>query len=172
MRRMDDVPQRVFTPGQPAVVLRPEQPADEAFLLHLYASTRQEELALTNWDAATRAAFVTSQFDAMRQGYAGMFPDGQFSIVLLGDRAIGRMVIHRGAQEIRLVDMALMPESRCRGIGAGLVQTLLAEARRARKPVSLHVLKGNRAARLYERLGFRFTGGDGLYDEMTWPALA
>jgi ribosomal protein S18 acetylase RimI-like enzyme len=157
---------------QPPVILRPEQPTDEAFLLELYASTRREELELTQWDAATCAAFVKMQFKAMRQGYASMFPLGQFSIVLLQEQAIGRMVIHRGEQEIRLVDMALMPEARCRGISTLLVQTLQAEARQSGRPIRLQVLKGNRAARLYERLGFRRTGDNGIYDEMTWLATA
>ena len=112
-------------------------------LLELYATTRQEELDLTPWDAATRAAFVTMQFKAMRQGYAGMFPRGQFSIVLFHDRAAGRMVVNREEHEIRLVDMVLKPEMRCHGIGTYLVQTLQAEARKAEKPLCLHVLKGN-----------------------------
>ncbi len=150
------------------IALRPEQPTDEAFLLHLYATTRQEELDLTNWDAATRAAFVAMQFKAMRQGYASMFPEGQFSIVMLGDLGVGRMVVNRAEHEIRLVDMVLTPNVRCRGIGARLVHTLQAEARQAGKPLHLQVLKGNRAARFYERLGFQYAGDAGLYYEMTW----
>src|SRR5579862_6150460 len=106
---MDDPVKTALDSSRQPVTLRPEQPADEAFLLELYASTRQEELELTQWDAATCAAFVKMQFKAMRQGYAGMFPLGQFSIVLLQEQAIGRIVIHRGEHEIRLVDMALMP---------------------------------------------------------------
>ena len=153
---------------QPAVWLRPEQPADEAFLLELFGSTRQEELNLTNWDATTRAAFIKMQFTAMRRGYAGMFPAGQFSVVLLPDRPVGRMVVHRSEQEIRVADMALLPEFRSRGIGTRLVQAVQAEARQAQKPVLLHVLKGNRAARLYERLGFQPTADCGLHAEMTW----
>jgi GNAT superfamily N-acetyltransferase len=150
------------------IALRPEQPADEAFLLHLYTTTRQEELDLTNWDAATRAAFVSMQFKAMRQGYSAMFPEGQFSIVLLGDLAIGRIVVNHAKHEIRLVDMALTPEMRCRGIGTRLVQALQTEARQTGKPLSLHVLKGNRAARFYERFEFQYAGDAGLYHEMTW----
>jgi GNAT superfamily N-acetyltransferase len=157
-----------LNPEHPPIALRPEQQADETFLLELYTTTRQEELVLTNWDAATRAAFVKMQFKAMRQGYAGMFPDGQFSIVLLGDLAIGRIVVHRGKPEIRLVDMVLTPEMRNRGIGTNLVKALQAEARQAGKLLCLHVLKGNRAARFYERLGFHYAGDTGLYLEMTW----
>jgi GNAT superfamily N-acetyltransferase len=153
---------------QPPLTLRPEQPTDEIFLLHLYATTRQEELDLTNWDAATRAAFVKMQFKAMRQGYASMFPHGQFSIVTLGDLVVGRMVVNRAEHEIRLVDMVLTPNVRCRGIGSRLAHTLQTEARQAGKPLCLHVLKGNRATRFYEKLGFHYAGDAGLYHEMTW----
>ncbi len=166
---MDGPVKPALESSRPPVTLRPEQPEDEAFLLELYASTRQQELDLTQWDAATRSGFIKMQFKAMRQGYAAMFSRGEFSIVLRQDQAIGRIVIHRGEHEIRLVDMALMPEARCRGIGAFLVQTLQEEARQTRKPILLQVLKGNRAARLYEQLGFRCTGSNGPYDEMTWP---
>jgi ribosomal protein S18 acetylase RimI-like enzyme len=153
------------------IALRPEQPLDEAFLLHLYATTRQEELDLTDWDTATRSAFVKMQFKAMRQGYSAMFPDGQFSIVLLGDLAIGRIVVNRAKHEIRLVDMVLAPNVRCRGIGNRLVHTLQTEARLTGKPLRLHVLKGNRATRFYERLGFHYVGDAGLYHEMTWSPV-
>jgi GNAT superfamily N-acetyltransferase len=157
---------------QPPLTLRPEQSADETLLLELYATTRQAELDMTNWDAATRAAFVSLQFRAMRQGYASMFPHGQFSIVMLGNLGVGRMVVNRAEHEIWLVDMVLAPNVRCRGIGSRLVQTLQIEARQAGKPLSLHVLKGNRATRFYERLGFNYSADAGLYLEMTWSPSA
>lgn len=169
---MNDSVRPILDSDHPPITLRTEQPEDEAFLLELYTSTRQEELDLTGWDATTRTAFVKMQFKAMRQGYAGMFPHAQFSILLLQKRAIGRMVVHRSETGIRLVDLALMPAERCQGLGTRLVQTLQDEARQSRKPVCLHVLKINRAARLYERLGFQRTGGDGLYEELTWKPTA
>jgi len=49
---------------------------------------------------------------------------------------------------------------------------LQAEARKAEKPLCLHVLKGNRATRFYERLGFRYSSDAGLYHEMTWSPVA
>ncbi len=171
--RMDDLNNQIQMPPELSadlmpIALRPERPEDESLLLALYTTTRQEEIDLTGWDAATASAFVLMQFKAMRQGYASMFPHGQFSIILRGGLAIGRMVVHRGEREISLVDMVLAPEIRCQGIGGRLVQSLQAEARQAGKPLSLHVLKGNRATRFYERLGFRYTGDAGPYHEMTW----
>ena len=161
------------SPPPAALTLRPELPGDEAFLPEAFASTRQNELNLTNWDAPTRAAFIASQFSAMRAGYAGMFPDGEFSIILLDDKPIGRMVVNRDAGEIHVVDMILLPEFCSRGIGRRLMDGLLSEAMTGRKTVSLHVLKFNRAIRFYERLGFFKTDDAGPYDKMEWrPAPA
>ena len=155
-----------------SVSLRPELPEDEAFLLDVYGSTRQEELDLTGWNAATREAFVKMQFNAMRQGYASMFPHGSFNVILLNQQPVGRMVISRGDIEFRVVDMALLQAFRGRGIGTLLLGELLAEAARAGKPVRLHVLKMSRATRLYERLGFLRVGEEGFYDHMEWRPAA
>ena len=165
---MNKSPDPVPGSNLPPVTLRPEQSADELFLMELYASTRKEELDLINWDANARAAFIKMQFKAMRRGYASMFPDGQFSIVMLRDLAIGRIVIQRGSDEIRLVDMALTPEMRCRGIGTRLLQSLQTEAQQIGKPLKLHVLIGNRAEHFYQRLGFQHAGDTSLHREMKW----
>jgi ribosomal protein S18 acetylase RimI-like enzyme len=157
----------------PPVSLRPEQPGDEGFLFDVYAGTREEELALTNWDEPARRAFLNQQFNAMRQGYRSMFPSGEFSIIELDGKAAGRMVIDRGATEIRVVDLALLPAHRNRGIGTFLMRQVCADAADAGKPVRLCVLKNNRAFRWYERLGFAKTGELGVYDELEWrPAAA
>lgn len=158
----------------PPVSLRPEQPADEGFLFDVYAGTREEELALTNWDEPTRHAFLNQQFNAMRQGYRSMFPSGEFLIIELGSQAAGRMVIDRGATAIRVVDLALLPAHRNRGIGTLLMRRICAGAAEAGKPVRLCVLKNNRAFHWYVRLGFAKTGELGVYDELEWrpPALA
>lgn len=150
------------------VELRPERPEDEAFLREVYARTRQEELDRTGWDAATRAAFLEMQFHAMRRGYRAMFPRGEFAVILLDGQPAGRQVVHRTGTEIRLVDVALLPAQRGRGVGTALLQTLLAESARAGIPVRLQVLATNRARRLYERLGFTRSGGDELYAELEW----
>ena len=153
---------------QALVSLRPEQPGDEGFLFQVYASTRAEELALTNWDEATRAAFLAGQFAAMCRGYRDMFPAGEFLIIQLAGQPAGSMVLNRKAGEIRVVDVALLPELRNRGIGTGLMRRVCAEASVAGKSVTLSVLKFNRAGHWYARLGFTPAGGSGIYDEWVW----
>jgi GNAT superfamily N-acetyltransferase len=148
--------------------LRPEGPADAPFLLEVYASTRQEELEVTGWPAEMREAFVRMQFNAQRQGYLAAFPRAEFAIILSGGHPVGRIVIDRSENGFLLVDIALLPAHRGRGIGTALVQGLLREAAAAHKPVRLSVIKGQRAYRLYQRLGFVKTGEDGLRDQMEW----
>ena len=158
--------------NRPPISLRPEKPDDEGFLFEVYAGTREEELALTNWDEPMRRAFLNQQFNAMRQGYRSMFPAGEFLIIQLDGNPAGRMVIDRGGREIHLVDLALLPAQRNRGVGTFLMRQVCAEAADAGKPVRLCVLKNNRAFRWYERLGFAKTGDLGAYDEMEWRPTA
>ena len=66
----------------------------------------------------------------------------------------GRLYVHRGESEIRIVDIALLPEHRGDGVGSALLRDLLAEADADGKRVTIHVERLNPALRLYERLGF------------------
>ena len=154
--------------GAGSLSCRPESPDDEVFLHQVYASTRQEELDLTNWSQEVRKAFVDSQFQAMRRGYASQFPDGEFSIIMLGGQRVGRMVVDRGENVIHLVDIALLPEYRGQGIGSFYLSELAAEAARAQKVLRLHVFKGSRPWRLYERLGFVKIDETGPYEHLEW----
>jgi ribosomal protein S18 acetylase RimI-like enzyme len=151
-----------------ATTLRPEGPEDGPFLLELYAATRQEELDAIAWPAAMREAFVRMQFNAQQQGYRAAFPRAEFAIILQGGQPAGRIVIDRAENGFLLVDMALLPTHRGRGLGTALMQELLREAASAAKRVRLSVLKGQRASRLYQRLGFEKTGEDGQRDQMEW----
>ena len=148
------------------ICLRPERAEDERLLFDLYASTRQEELELTGWDARTRAAFLDMQFNAMRSGYRAMFPTAEFSIVLCDAKEIGRMVVHRTNQEIRVVDLVLLPDFRNRRIGTLLMQRVCDEAARSGKKVTLSVLKNSRPVGWYRRLGFSTVSEAGIYEEM------
>ena len=150
------------------IALRPERPEDDSFLAEVYASTRQDELNLTNWDAATRSAFLAMQFKAMRQGYQSSFPEGQFSIILADGSPVGRVVVNRADAEIRVVDIVLLPVHCGLGIGTKLMEGFKAEAARARKPLRLCVFQGTRAVGFYRRLGFLAVGAAGAYQEMEW----
>ena len=146
-----------------SITLRPIRPDDEAFLYRVYASTRQEELAPLPWTDAQKTAFLRMQFAAQHKYYLESFSDAQFQIILHNDEPVGRLYVHRREDELRIVDIALLPEHRRAGIGAALLHELLAEADRTRKPVRIHVERFNPALRLYERLGFTRVGDTGVY---------
>jgi ribosomal protein S18 acetylase RimI-like enzyme len=151
-----------------SIQLRDEQSGDEPLLFELYASTREEELALTGWDSATRQAFLNMQFRAMRQGYRSMFPEGQFSIIVAAGLAVGRVAIARLPLELHLVDIVVLAAHRSRGIGERVMKVLMTEAIATGKPVRLQVLKQSRAIAFYRRLGFSKMSENQIYDQMEW----
>ena len=152
-----------------AIKIRSEQPLDEAFLFELYASTRQEELEAWGWPPETRSAFLTMQFKAS-QGHHYTYPDAEFQIVLLDGVRAGRLIVHRTQEELCLVDIALLPRHRNAGLGTALLRRLFGEAAAAKKPLRLQVLKGNRAERFYQRLGFVKTGATAMHLRLEWRA--
>ena len=147
-------------------VLTPAVPEDTEFLFQLYASTRAEELSIFRWDERQQAAFVRMQFAARERSYASSYPDAERSIVLSEGKRIGAVIVHRAEREVTLIDIALLPEARNRGLGTALIKDLIRESFIENKPVRLHVAKDNRAATLYYRLGFRKIGEDGMYEHM------
>ncbi|HEY2084307.1 MAG TPA: GNAT family N-acetyltransferase, partial [Verrucomicrobiae bacterium] len=151
------------------ITVRPETPQDEVFLFELYASTRQEELDAWGWPPEMRSAFLAMQFKAS-QGYHSAFPDAEFQIVLLNGANAGRLVLHRTREELLLVDIALLPRYRNAGIGSALLRKIFGEAAATSRPLRLKVLKGNRAERFYQRLGFKKTGETELHIDMEWRA--
>lgn len=147
----------------PNVALRPVEPGDEEFLYRLYASTREEELAQTGWDETQKAAFFRMQFDAQSSYYEEHYRGAEFSVILSNDLPAGRLYVARWSEEIRIVDIALLPEHRGMGIGTRLLRNLISESEESGRPLSIHVERFNSALRLYERLGFRVTADKGVY---------
>ena len=135
----------------------------------MYASTREPELAtVVDWDAAQKAAFVQMQFDAQHAYYQEHYEGAAFDVILVGGQPAGRLYLHRRDDEIRIMDIALLPEYCNRGIGTTLLKGLQAEAAATGKPLRIHVEKFNPALRLYERLGFRQIDDRGVYLFMEW----
>ena len=146
--------------------LRAPSDDDEEFLFRLYASTRQEEVSAWGWSAAQQTAFLRMQFQAQRRGYAAEYPDAEARIILADDEPVGRILVHRTEGDMRLVDIAILPEQRNRGVGTTFLRDLIAESESTGRPLKLQVAKGNRAARLYERLGFSRVSEDQVYLQM------
>jgi ribosomal protein S18 acetylase RimI-like enzyme len=145
------------------LALRPATDADREFLAAVYASTRAAELAVVPWTDEQRAAFLAQQFHAQSVHYASYYADASFDVVLVDGEPAGRLIVDRRASAVHVVDIALLPGFRSRGIGTRLLAPLLAEARERGVPTSINVERSNRAAGLYGRLGFEVVADDGVY---------
>ncbi|MAE65353.1 MAG: GNAT family N-acetyltransferase [Phycisphaeraceae bacterium] len=147
---------------------RPITPDDGAFLLEVYASTRSDEMALLDWSGREKQAFLEQQFNAQHTYYQEQFDGARFDVIERDGRPIGRLYVDRCDDVLHVIDIALLPAHRRRGIGGAIMSDLLAEAGAAGKPVRIHVERHNPAMRLYERLGFRPIGDTGVYLLMEW----
>lgn len=153
------------------LVLRPATIDDEEFLLSVYNSTRADELAQAEWQEGQREAFVRWQFELQRREYDTRFPDAEYNLILIDDRPAGRIWIGRDAEQIRLLDIALLPEFQNRGAGTLLLRRVIDEAERTGKPLRHMVfVLNNDAHRFYERLGFVVIEEFGAYKHMEWKA--
>jgi ribosomal protein S18 acetylase RimI-like enzyme len=154
------------------VTLRPARPEDREFLLAVYASTRAEELAPVPWTEEQKAAFLKMQFQAQDVDYKRNYADAEFSVIEVDGSPAGRLYVHRRPDEIRLIDIALLPAFRGRGVGTGLLERLFDEATASDVPVTIHVEISNPARALYERLGFLAQGEQAPYVFMRWTPAA
>ena len=154
------------------VALRPVRPSDEPFLLRVYAGTRADELAPVPWSPEQKAAFVAQQFAAQTAHYAQHYAGMSADVILVDDEPAGRLLVARWADEIRIVDISILPEVRGRGAGTVVLRRLLDEAAAAGKRLSIHVERQNRAVGLYERLGFQPAGEHAeVYVRMEWAPV-
>ena len=155
------------------VRLRPVEPDDEDFLLRVYASSRASEMALVPWDEEQKLAFVRSQFAAQYAQYNERFPDAEYNVILYRGSPAGRLWIGRTPDQIRLLDIAILPEFQNQGIGAVVLKSLLAESEQRGLPLRHMVFKLNDAAlRFYERFGFSQIDDVGAYIHMERRAAA
>lgn len=139
---------------EPSVSLRPADENDRPFLLRVYAGTREPELEASGLPREQWPAFVEHQFATQSRHYAS-YEHTSYEVVLVDGEPAGRLIVARWPEELRVVDIALLPEHRGHGVGGALMRALIAEADERGVKTSIHVERFNPAQRLYARLGFR-----------------
>jgi GNAT superfamily N-acetyltransferase len=144
---------------------------DDEFLLSIYDSTRAEELDQAQWAEGQREAFLKWQFDLQRREYDARFPDAQYDVILIDGEPAGRIWIGRTDEEIRLLDIAILPAFQNRGAGTILLRRLIDEAKTTGKRLRHMVfVLNNDAHRFYERLGFVEIEDMGGYKHMEFKS--
>jgi GNAT superfamily N-acetyltransferase len=155
------------------VELRPVTAGEDQFLLSVYASTRDAELSQVEWPEGQRELFLRWQFDLQRSEYSKRFPDAAYDVILVDQKPAGRIWVGADAEQIRLLDIGLLPEFQNRGVGTALLRRLMDHAAAERKILRHMVfVLNNDAHRFYERLGFAAIEDVGAYKHMEWrPTL-
>jgi GNAT superfamily N-acetyltransferase len=156
-------------PGGETLELRPVTIADQHFLLSVYESTRSEELEQVEWPEGQKEVFVKWQFELQRREYDARFPDADYWVILIDGESAGRIWIGSDDEQIRLLDIALLPEFQNRGVGTRLLRYLMDQAEQTGKALRHMVfMLNNDAHRFYERLGFVVIEDLGAYKHMEW----
>lgn len=134
-----------------SVALRPAVPGDREFCFRMHEAAMGEYIAaIWGWDEQVQRDF-----------HARGFRPGHWQIITVDGVDAGMIDVEYQPDAVYLSRIELLPGYQGRGIGAGLIRELIAEAERRGQPLELDVLAVNhRAQALYRRLGLREVPGD------------
>lgn len=153
------------------VALRPATPADEEFLFALFISSRDYDVAI--FPEPQRTALMRMQFCGQYQTYTQRYPVAEHSILSFDGSDAGRVWVAETEDSIAILDIAILPAYRNRGIGAHVYRDLIAKAQTAGKPLHATVSTSNPGSlRFHERLGFQRIASDGFYISLVNSTVA
>jgi ribosomal protein S18 acetylase RimI-like enzyme len=145
------------------ITLRPVQESEDVFLLKVYGSTREQELAQVPWTGEQKQQFIRMQWEAQKNHYAAQHPKASHEVICVEGVSAGRLYLDRSGEKFHILDITFLPEHRNRGAGSFLLGQIMAEAKEAGKPVSIYVETYNPSLRLFQRLGFMPIQQDGFH---------
>jgi GNAT superfamily N-acetyltransferase len=158
------LPQLARTAEEHGLHMRPETDADRGFLERLYATIRADEPGVADMPPDFKTAFLAQQFAAQYAHYSSSYrPVSDFRIIERGGEPIGRLYLFTKQDDVRVVDIALLPAFRGQGLGTALLSAVRDDAHASGRSVSIHVEQFNPAQHLYRRLGFRDVHLEGTY---------
>jgi ribosomal protein S18 acetylase RimI-like enzyme len=152
--------------------LRPATAADNAFQRMLHDANRWD-LAFVDGDAELVQSLLDMQHAAQTEGYGAQHPEALYYIIEKTGTACGRLVLDFSAGEVRIVDIALMPEAQDTGIGPTVLGAVQTVAGQIGAPVVAMTQRINTGAiRAYQRLGFHAAAHqpNPAFVVMTWSA--
>ena len=128
---------------------RQATPEDKEFLYCLNRAAYEDLVRkqFGEWDEAWQRQYFERKWEPQK-----------YEIVEQAGRRIGALSVLRTNEEVRILEIQLLPEFQGRGIGSELLQREFRYADARAVPVRLQVLRENRAKTLDERLGFQICG--------------
>jgi ribosomal protein S18 acetylase RimI-like enzyme len=145
--------------GPNAVVLRRESPLDREAVDALVTADVAAQFAASGVDPTVIASLLRMQAAARRTQYADAHPDAVAEVIDVAGRTVGVVLTADLPEATRIVDLAIAPDHRRRGIARAVVAQLCRAADARSRVLTLQVWTDNAAAiGLYESAGFAFDG--------------
>ena len=150
---------------------RPACAEDEALLFELFAPDRVAQFVSCGIPPEEAMSLVEMQYHGSKMTYQARYPHAVDSILFnASGAAVGRLLIDRQANCWRIVDIAVMPEHRSKGLATEALKECQELCKRNGSTLALQVSPTNPAMRLYERLNFRIVNRDTHSVHMLWSA--
>ncbi len=141
---------------------------DIPVLKQIYASTRLDELAMTDWSDEQKQQFIDHQFNAQHQHYQIHYADAEFLLLIASNQVMGRLYLQHQDKQLCLIDITLLPAFQKQGIGQQILTWILNQAKDSKKLVTLHVESHNPAYQWYLKQGFKNIEDRGVYQYLEW----
>jgi len=151
-----------------SITLRQATSADAEFLRQVYKSSRGDDLRELGWEEGRINEFLEMQYEAQCTFDEKDHQEATNEIILSSGIRAGRLLSMSGTDEIRCIDIALLPQFRNRGLGTLLLQRMQQRAAATNKALRLQVIRFSQAVSLFERLGFVRTSETGSHVQMEW----
>ncbi len=152
---------------------RAATPSDEDLLHRLFAEVKTAEFAPLQLAPQQLEPLIAMQYRARQMGYAQQFPGSLDMILCLADGTpVGRHLIERRIDSYYGIDLVVLTEFRCQGVGRWALEQIQQLAALESVSFLLRVVRTNRARKLYERLGFIAVAADEISFEMEWTPPA
>src|SRR5688500_8878665 len=141
------------------VTRRPATEADAIFAREAHHGAYREasERQFGPWDEARQDRFFASEW-----------ADGKLEIVEVDGVPCGYVRIEERDDDFHVREIVIHPHFQGRGIGTGVLRETQERARAKGVPIVLGTFLTNRAADLYQRLGFQETGRTETHVLMEW----
>ena len=150
------------------LVVRPSRATDGPFLQSLYQTARPD-LQWIDGEPEHVQQVVAQQFQVQEQGMGDNYPNAMHYVVEKLGTAIGALSTDFGANEIRVLYLAFIPQARSQGFGRAVLQGVQKAAQQIRCPVATVVWTSNpHARRHYLALGFAVEERNPAAERLVW----
>ncbi len=140
-------------------------PEDRTFLRALFDERRGAMFAALPGEM--QESLLEMQWRAREAGYRQVRPFARWLVVRADGERAGELVLDESGP-IHIVDFAIAPQARRRGIGTAVLQRLQGIAEERNQFLTLEVEPESAARSLYARLGFVEIGASEVHVAMSW----